>query len=62
MSEHGMMTKINLMIILTTIAGRHFLSHVTRCLLECVTAAWKALSCANAKGMGTDDWEKRSLD
>ncbi len=31
-------------------------------MLECLTAAWKALSHANAKGTGTDDWVIRSLD
>jgi hypothetical protein len=31
-------------------------------LLECVTAAWKALSRVNAKGTGTDGLVIRSLD
>ncbi len=31
-------------------------------LLECLTAACKAFSLANAKGMGTNDWVIRSLD
>jgi hypothetical protein len=30
--------------------------------LECLTAAWKALSHANPKGTGTNDWVIRSLD
>jgi hypothetical protein len=31
-------------------------------LWEYLTAAWKALSRANAKGTGIDDWVIRSLD
>jgi hypothetical protein len=31
-------------------------------MLECLTAAWKALSRVNAKGKGTNDWVIRSLD
>jgi hypothetical protein len=31
-------------------------------LWECLTAACKAFSLANGKGMGTNDWVIRSLD
>ena len=31
-------------------------------VLECLIAAWKALSHANAKGTGINDWVIRSLD